>query len=90
MAAGGPGDHPLKDILHFDMHVFDDECDAIIRELSTCMSEDALYDSVDWSSTFSMTASQLDEFKGTLSQKTVTATFEGEALPPVNDQKECR
>jgi hypothetical protein len=69
MAAGGPGDHPLKDILHFNMNVFDSECDAIIRELSTCMSEDALYDSIDWFSTFNMTASRLDEFKRTLSQK---------------------
>lgn len=71
MAAGGPGDHPLKDILHFDMHVFDDECDAIIRELSTYMSENDMYDSIDWFSTFSMTASQLDEFKETLLQKLV-------------------
>jgi hypothetical protein len=51
------------------MNVFDSECDAIIRELSTCMSEDALYDSIDWFSTFNMTASRLDEFKRTLSQK---------------------
>ena len=71
MAAGGPGDHPLKDILHFDMHVFDDECDAIIRELSTYMSENDMYDGIDWFSTFSMTASQLDEFKETLLQKLV-------------------
>ena len=69
MAAGGPGDHPLKDLLHFDMHVFDDECDALIRELSNYLSEAQLYDSIDWFSTFSMTAAQLDEFKGTLSQK---------------------
>ena len=69
MAAGGPGDHPLKDILHFDMHVFDDECDAIIRELSTHMSEDALYDSIDWFSTFSMSAPQLADFKANLSQR---------------------
>lgn len=71
MAAGGPGDHPLKDILHYNMNVFDSECDAIIRELSTCMSENELYDSIDWFSTFSMTASQLDEFKGTLFQKLI-------------------
>lgn len=61
----------MKDILHFNMHVFDDECDAIIRELSTCMSENALYDSIDWFSTFSMTQSQLDDFKEKLSQKLI-------------------
>lgn len=59
----------MKDILHFNMHVFDDECDAIIRELSTYLSENALYDSIDWFSTFSMTQSQLDDFKEKLSQK---------------------
>lgn len=71
MAAGGPGDHPLKDILHFNMHVFDSECDAIIRELSTYMSEDALYDSIDWFSTFSMTESQAADFKENLSRKLI-------------------
>ena len=69
MAAGGPGDHPLKDILHFDMHVFDDECDAIIRELANYLSEDALYARVDWFSTFSMSEAQLADFKATLSQQ---------------------
>lgn len=69
MAAGGPGDHPLKDILHFNMHVFDDECDAIIRELSSHMSEDAMYDSIDWYATFSMSEAQLADFKAKLSQK---------------------
>ena len=69
MAAGGPGDHPLKDILHFDMHVFDDECDAIIRELANYLSEDALYARVDWFSTFSMSEAQLADFKARLSQK---------------------
>ena len=69
MAAGGPGDHPLKDILHFNMNVFDEECDAIIRELSTYMPENALYDSVDWFATFSMTAAQLADFKEKLSRK---------------------
>ena len=71
MAAGGPGDHPLKDILHFNLHVFDDECDAIIRELSTCLSENELYDSIDWFSTFSMTAAQAADFKENLSRKLV-------------------
>jgi len=71
MAAGGPGDHPLKDLLHFDMHVFDDECDAIIRELSNYLSEAQLYDSIDWFATFGMTPSQLADFKAQLSQKLI-------------------
>ena len=71
MAAGGPGDHPLKDILHFDMHVFDDECDAIIRDLANYLSEDELYASIDWYATFSMSGSQLAEFKETLSRRLI-------------------
>lgn len=71
MAAGGPGDHPLKDILHFDMHVFDDECDAIIRDLANYLSEDELYDSIDWYATFSMSESQLAQFKETLTQRLI-------------------
>lgn len=71
MAAGGPGDHPLKDILHFDMHVFDDECDAIIRDLANYLPEDELYASIDWYATFSMSESQLAQFKETLSQRLI-------------------
>lgn len=69
MAAGGPGDHPLKDILYFDMNVYDDECDNIIKELSKYISEDELYESIDWFSTFSMNKSQLLDFKFMLSEK---------------------
>ena len=43
MAAGGPGDHPLKDILHFDMNVYDAECDNLIRELAKYVPESILY-----------------------------------------------
>jgi len=69
MAAGGPGDHPLKDILYFDMNVYDNECDNIIKELSKYISEDELYESIDWFSTFSMNKSQLLDFKFMLSEK---------------------
>lgn len=71
MDAGGPGDHPLKDILHFNMNVYDRECDTIIRELSKYISEDELYESIDWFSTFSMNESQLDDFKVKLSRKLI-------------------
>lgn len=69
MAAGGPGDHPLKDILHFNMNVFGDESDAIVRELATYLSEDELYYSMDWYATFNMSEAQLADFKARLSQK---------------------
>ncbi|MEO8533634.1 MAG: hypothetical protein ABI441_07785 [Flavobacterium sp.] len=69
MAAGGPGDHPLKDILHFQMNVYDTECDNLIRELSTYLSESVLYKTIDWSTAFSNNESVLKDFKAELLEK---------------------
>jgi hypothetical protein len=32
---GKPGDEPLNDILHYDLPVFGDEVDALIREINS-------------------------------------------------------
>lgn len=69
MAAGGPGDHPLKDILYFQMNVYDEECDNLIQELSKYISENELYESIDWSTAFNITESELNNFKVQLSEK---------------------
>lgn len=69
MAAGGPGDHPLKDILHFKMNVYDIECDNLIRELSVCVPENILYKSIDWSTAFNINESLLKDFKAELLEK---------------------
>jgi len=69
MAAGGPGDHPLKDILHFEMNVYDAECDNLIRELAQYVPENVLYESIDWSTAFNITEYELNNFKAQLSQK---------------------
>ncbi|MDB9954025.1 hypothetical protein OAD49_00500 [Flavobacteriaceae bacterium] len=34
VVAGGPGDHPLNDILHYNLDVYCKECDALIRDIS--------------------------------------------------------
>jgi hypothetical protein len=69
MAAGGPGDHPLKDILHFDMNVYDTECDNLIRELAKYVPENILYESIDWSTAFNINETILKDLKEELLEK---------------------
>lgn len=69
MAAGGPGDHPLKDILHFEMSVYDTECDNLIRELSKYVPENTLYQSIDWSTAFNINETVLKNLKKELVEK---------------------
>lgn len=69
MAAGGPGDHPLKDILHFEMNVYDVECDNLIRELSKYVPENILYQSIDWSTAFNSNETVLKDLKIELLKK---------------------
>jgi len=69
MAAGGPGDHPLKDILHFQMNVYDEECDNLIRELSKYVPENILYQSIDWSTAFNSNEAVLKDLKIELLKK---------------------
>lgn len=40
MAAGGPGDHPLSDILDYNLEVYGRECDDLIREISKYASQE--------------------------------------------------
>ena len=69
MAAGGPGDHPLKDILHFGMNVYDAECDNLIIELAKYIPENVLYESIDWSTAFNINEAVLKELKKELLEK---------------------
>jgi hypothetical protein len=38
MASGGPGDHPLSDVIHYKIGVYGATADAAIRELAKLMS----------------------------------------------------
>jgi len=69
MAAGGPGDHPLKDILHFDMNVYDTECDNLIKELAKYAPENILYQTIDWSTAFNINETVLKDLKTELLEK---------------------
>ena len=48
MAAGGPGDHPLSDILSFDHLVYNKKCDELVKELSKHFSGYELSVMFDW------------------------------------------
>lgn len=63
MSAGGLGDHPLKDILHFEMNVYDEECDNLIRELAKYIPENELYKNIDWSTAFNTNETVLKDLK---------------------------
>ena len=69
MAAGGPGDHPLTDVLRYNFEVYNKECDDLIREISKYISIDDLFQSFEWFDNFKTEQIQLDEFKIKLLEK---------------------
>lgn len=69
MAAGGPGDHPLTDIMNFNLKVYNKECDELIREISKLVSMNELYEMFDWFDNFSATESQLENFEVELKER---------------------
>lgn len=69
MAAGGPGDHPLTDIINFNLKVYNSECDELVREISKLVSRHKLYEMFDWFDNFSATESQLKNFEVELKEK---------------------
>lgn len=48
MAAGGPGDHPLSDILDYKLKVYGKECDELIEEISKYSSREEMLTAFDW------------------------------------------
>ena len=69
MAAGGPGDHPLTDILKYNFDVYNKKCDQLVREISKFVSIQTLYEMFDWIDNLSATEEQLIEFERALSHK---------------------
>jgi hypothetical protein len=69
MAAGGPGDHPLTDIINFNLNVYNKECDELIRQISKYTSINQLYEMFNWFDNFYITELQLKEFEITLKLK---------------------
>lgn len=48
MAAGGPGDHPLSDILDYKLKVYGKECDGLIESISKYASRKEMLETFDW------------------------------------------
>lgn len=48
MSAGAKGDHPLNDILIYNLDVYSQECDNLIRDISKLMDTEAMFELLDW------------------------------------------
>ena len=44
MAAGGPGDHPLTDVIEYNLKVYGSEADNLLRKLESLMSSQELWE----------------------------------------------
>jgi len=44
MAAGGPGDHPLTDVINYDIGVYGKVADDLLRNLAPLMSQRELWE----------------------------------------------
>ena len=69
MAAGGPGDHPLSDILNFGHLVYNEKCDELVKELSKHFSGYELIVMFDWFEPYTATEKQLEGFEKLLKDK---------------------
>ncbi len=63
MAAGGPGDHPLTDIILYNQDVYNKTCDSLIREISKYVSLEDLFEMYDWFGNQSPQNSQNNRFE---------------------------
>jgi hypothetical protein len=48
VTSGGPGDHPLTDILNYGLPVYSPETDELVRRIARLLSRDRLYDVMNW------------------------------------------
>ena len=69
MAAGGPGDHPLMDIINYNLEAYNKRFDELISEISKFVSSDRLSEMFDWNEHISISKEQLKEFEITLEKK---------------------
>jgi hypothetical protein len=44
VAAGGPGDHPISDVLEWELSAYSEDADEMIRRLSKLLTRNELYD----------------------------------------------
>ena len=44
MAAGGPGDHPLTDVINYNLKVYGNEADDLLKKLDPLLSRRELFE----------------------------------------------
>jgi len=86
MAAGGPNDHPLSDILTYNLNVYNIQCDNLIKQLSKFYSNDFLFELIDWPFDDNLSYSELDKLEKRLLNLLITAKSNAEN----NDWKKSR
>ncbi len=64
MTMGGPGDHPISDILHFNLPRYSSKIDNLIKEIAKYLPEYSIDTLMNWFS-----PPPLDEMEAILSQK---------------------
>ncbi len=69
MGAGGPGDHPLSDILYHKILVYNQQCDELILKISKLVPFSKLGEMYDWPDNFHITKTQLIAFEQYLTHK---------------------
>ena len=69
MGAGGPGDHPLSDILYHKILIYNKKCDELILRISKLVPFSKLGEMYDWPDNFKITKNQLTNFEQQLKQK---------------------
>ena len=69
MGSGGPGDHPLSDILYHKMLVYNQQCDELILKISKLVPFSKLGEIYDWPDNFKIAKKQLTNFEQQLRQK---------------------
>ena len=69
MAPGGPGDHPMTDIVKYNLEVFNHTCDELVREIAKLVSFNELSEMFDWFSISPSSKSEVEEFEVQLKAK---------------------
>jgi hypothetical protein len=69
MAAGGPGDHPLTDVLKYHLEVYGKTCDSLIIEIAKFVSFYELSEMFEWFDIHPDSQSDIDIFETQLKEK---------------------
>jgi hypothetical protein len=69
MSAGGPGDHPITDIVLYNLPVYGEPCDGLIKDIANLTSVKAMYEMFDWCSISTTSKARIKEFEKELMVK---------------------